>query len=46
MHSATKRKGGWIVAMAILSGLAVLVPSMIALATSVFAVLASVLQPT
>ena len=34
---ATKRKAGWIVALAIVSGIAVLVPSFVALATSVFA---------
>jgi hypothetical protein len=33
----TKRKGGWIVALAVLSGVAVVLPSMIALAISLVA---------
>lgn len=34
---APKRKAGWIVALAVLSGIAVLVPSFIALGASLFA---------
>lgn len=41
---AKKRKVGWIVALALLAGAAVIVPSMISLAISVFAAAAKLLE--
>ncbi|HEY0958044.1 MAG TPA: hypothetical protein VGE05_02090 [Novosphingobium sp.] len=41
---AKKRKAGWTVALALLAGAAVIVPSMISLAVSVFAAFAKVLE--
>ena len=44
MPRASNRKAGWTVALAVLLGAAVIVPSMIALAVSLFAVGAHLLH--
>lgn len=41
---AKKRKAGWIVALAVLAGAAVMIPSMTSLAISVFAAVAKALR--